>query len=167
VTADTAYSFTPTVSPAASGLTYSVTNLPPWASFDPALGSLSGTPTASSVGTYSGIVIRASNGSTNVVLPTFAITVMQTGTNIGSASLSWTPPTQNTDGTQIANLAGYNIYYGPSASAMTNKIAVTNPGLTAFTVADLASGTHYFGITAYTAGGVESGLSSVGSKTIM
>lgn len=167
VTADTAYSFTPAVSSATSGLTYSITNLPPWASFDPASGTLSGKPPAASVGTYSGIVIRAGNGSASAALPTFAIAVTQAGTNLGSAALSWTPPTQNTDGTPIANLAGYNIYYGPSASAMTNKIAVTNPGLTVYTVADLASGTHYFGITAYTTGGVESGLSSVGSKTIM
>jgi hypothetical protein len=35
-----------------------------------------------------------------------------------------------------------------------------------FTVQALASGTHYFAVTAVTVGGTESALSSVGSKTI-
>lgn len=87
--------------------------------------------------------------------------------NFGTASLSWTPPTAHTDGSQISNLAGYNIYYGTSSATMTNKIQITNPGLTAYTVADLASGTYYFGITAYTAAGTESDISAVGSKTII
>jgi hypothetical protein len=33
----------------------------------------------------------------------------------GRATLSWTAPTENTDGTTLANLAGYRIRYGTSA----------------------------------------------------
>ena len=42
------------------------------------------------------------------------------------------------------------------------------PGATAtnYTVANLATGTWYFGATAYNTVGAESGLSKVGSKTI-
>ena len=43
-------------------------------------------------------------------LPAFSITVTQVG--LGSMSLSWTPPTQNTDGSALTDLAGYKLYYG-------------------------------------------------------
>jgi hypothetical protein len=89
----------------------------------------------------------------------------QTASN-GAATLSWTPPTQNTDGSSVTNLAGYNIYYGTSPEDLTTKIQVTNAGLTAYTVADLGAGTYYFSVSAYTANGVESAPSAVGSKTI-
>ncbi|MET0291173.1 MAG: fibronectin type III domain-containing protein [Steroidobacteraceae bacterium] len=82
----------------------------------------------------------------------------------GSATLSWTPPTQNTDGSSLANLAGYRIYYGTKADALNQQIQVTNPGLTAYTVSNLDAGTYYFAVAAYTADGVEGAPSSVGSK---
>jgi hypothetical protein len=33
---------------------------------------------------------------------------------VGQATLSWTAPDENTDGTPLINLAGYRIYYGTS-----------------------------------------------------
>jgi Fibronectin type III domain len=175
------YSFQPGVAGTTTrGIGFSIQNKPNWATFDTTSGALSGTPAAGNLGTYSNIVISASNNSdTAAALAAFSITVAQvdasTGSGSGSASasanasatLSWTPPTQNTDGSPILNLAGYRIYYGSSAGALTNSINVTNPGLTAYTVADLKTGTTYFGITAYTSGGTESGISNIGSKTVM
>jgi hypothetical protein len=84
----------------------------------------------------------------------------------GSATLSWTPPTENTDGSSLANLAGYRIYYGTKADALTQSIQITNPGLTAYTVGNLDSGTYYFAIAAYTVNGIEGEPSKVGSKTM-
>ena len=40
-------------------------------------------------------------------------------------------------------------------------------GTTGYTFNQLASGTHYFAVAAYTSGGMESALSSVGSKSIL
>ncbi|HXW75684.1 MAG TPA: putative Ig domain-containing protein, partial [Steroidobacteraceae bacterium] len=71
-----AYSFTPTASdPQGNALTFSITNLPSWASFDSTSGTLSGTPTADSVGTYGNVLISVSNGQATASLPAFAITV--------------------------------------------------------------------------------------------
>lgn len=67
------YTFTPSVSDVdSSNLTYSIINKPPWASFDAATGTLSGTPVA---GTYGGIVIMADDGTAITPLPSFTITV--------------------------------------------------------------------------------------------
>jgi hypothetical protein len=165
IAAGRSYSFTPTVNQAGE-VSFSIANKPAWATFSTATGSLTGTPTPTNVGTFSNIVITASNGAANAALAAFEIAVTQAAAASGSATLAWSPPTANTDGSSVSNLAGYNIYYGTSKESMTTKIPVTNPGLTAYTVADLGAGTYFFGISAFTVGGVESAVSVVGSKTI-
>jgi hypothetical protein len=87
-------------------------------------------------------------------------------TGTGSATLSWTPPTQNSDGSALVTLAGYRVYYGTSAGNLSQTIQLSNPGLTSYVVGNLASGTYYFAIAAYTSSGVEGALSNVGSKTV-
>jgi hypothetical protein len=73
--------------------------------------------------------------------------------------LSWAAPTDNTNGSALTNLAGYNIYYGTSASSMATKISITTVGILDYTVSDLAHGTWYFAITAVNTSGQESQLS--------
>ncbi|GFO55257.1 hypothetical protein GMSM_22640 [Geomonas sp. Red276] len=73
VTAGGVYRFVPT-SANASGFT--IVNRPPWASFDPAAGALTGTPVTADAGTYPGIVISATNGVDTVALPAFSIVVV-------------------------------------------------------------------------------------------
>ena len=84
----------------------------------------------------------------------------------GTITLDWTPPTQNSDGTSLTNLAGYTVYYGTSPGNLNQSVKVSNPGLTAFTVSNLAPGTWYFAITSYSSDGVESVRSGVVSTTI-
>jgi hypothetical protein len=84
----------------------------------------------------------------------------------GTAALSWTAPVANSDGTVLSNLAGYKIYYGTSATNLTQSVTVANPGLTAYTVSNLAPGTWYFAVTAYSSAGIESGRSAVVSTTL-
>jgi hypothetical protein len=116
------------------------------------------------VGTYSGIAISVSDGSANASLATFAIQVVATAT--GSATLSWTSPTQNTDGTPLTNLAGFKVYWGKSPGSYTNSVTLTNPGLTAYVVDQLTPATWYFSMTAMNSAGVESAQSAAASKVI-
>jgi hypothetical protein len=163
----TAYSFTPTASDAnGDALTFSIQNKPSWAAFSTSTGKLSGTPSAT--GTFSGVTIAVSDGKASASLAPFAISVASasSGGTTGSASLSWSPPTRNTDGSSLTNLAGYRISYGTSAGALSQTITVSNPGLTNYVVENLKSGTWYFAIKAYTSSGSESAMSNVGSKTI-
>jgi len=165
VSTGTAYSFRPTASdPDGNTLTYSIANRPSWATFNATTGQLSGTPTSSNAGTYSNIVISVSDGSLSASLPSFAITVVQAST--GSATLSWTPPTQNIDGSSLSNLAGYRILYGRTSSSLDQTLQVANPGTASYTITGLASGVWHFRVKAYNSSGAESDLSNSGSKTI-
>src|SRR5882757_6837905 len=65
----------------------------------------------------------------------------------GTATLDWTPPTENSDGSALTNLAGYTVYYGTSPDKLTESVKVSNPGLTAYTMTNLTSGTWYFAVT--------------------
>jgi hypothetical protein len=164
--AGTAYSFKPNASDAnGNALSFTISGMPSWASFNATTGLLSGTPTAAQIGSYANIVITVSDGTLTAALPAFTIAVSAVTT--GSAALSWIPPTQNSDGSSLTNLAGYNIYYGTNASSLGNKLVISNPGLTTYTLGNLSSGTYYFDITAYTSSGVESAVSSVVNKTIL
>jgi hypothetical protein len=89
-----------------------------------------------------------------------------TSPKTGSASLSWTAPSKNTDGSPLTDLAGYHIYYGTSAGAWTSTITVLDAAETSYVVAGLASGTYYFAVVAFNADGVDSPQSNVGSKKI-
>jgi hypothetical protein len=84
----------------------------------------------------------------------------------GGASLSWSAPTENTDGSSLTNLAGYRIAYGTSASALTQTVQLANPSLTRYTIENLSPGTYYFSVRAYTSGGTESSNSNVSSKIV-
>lgn len=85
----------------------------------------------------------------------------------GTASLRWTPPTKNVDGSALADLAGYRIGYGTSPTAPVHTIQVANPGASSYTVTDLPAGTWYFTARAYTSNGTESVQTPVVSKVIM
>ena len=166
VLAGASYAFTPTASDADGDvLTYSIVNRPAWATFDTATGRLAGTPSGAHVGTTSGIVISVSDGATTAALPAFSVTVQAVA--LGSATLSWTPPTQNTDGSPLTDLAGYRIHWGTSLGNYSQSVTLTNPGLTSYVVENLVPGTYYFVATAVNASGVESSFSGTASKTIL
>ncbi|MGH8201568.1 MAG: fibronectin type III domain-containing protein [Steroidobacteraceae bacterium] len=109
-------------------------------------------------------MISVSNGSASAALAPFAITVKPATS--GSATLTWTAPVNNTNGSALTDLAGYHIYYGASPSAMSTVIDVASAGTTSYTISSLASGTWYFAVNAYTTDGTESALSNTGSKSI-
>ena len=84
----------------------------------------------------------------------------------GSATLTWTPPTTNTNGTPLTNLAGYRVRWGTAAGNYPNAVTLNNPGLATYVVGNLAPGTYYFVVTALNSSGVESQFSNMASKTI-
>lgn len=166
VTIGSAYAFTPNASDADSNaLAFSVSNKPSWAIFSTATGSLTGTPAAAQAGTYPGIGISVSDGAATAALPSFSITVNAAAVS-GTATVSWTAPTQNTDGTALGNLAGYKLYHGTSATALNDVVDLQGASWSSYTYPQLGAGTHYFAVSAYSSAGAESVLSAVGSKLI-
>jgi hypothetical protein len=84
----------------------------------------------------------------------------------GSALLTWTPVSKDVSGHQLKDLAGYKVFYGTSPRALYTVVVLPNPGVTQYTVTDLAPGTWYFAVAAYTTGNVEGVQSNVASKMI-
>ena len=147
---------------------FGIWNKPSWASFNSATGLLSGTPAALNVGTYSNIVITAYDGYSKAALPAFSVLVQKSGsspltgttTTTGSATLSWTPPTQNDNGSPLTDLAGYHIYYGTTAD-LGQSVTLANAGLTRYVLSGLTQTTWYFAMTAYDTAGRESDRTAV------
>jgi len=109
-------------------------------------------------------VIRVTDGEATTQLPPFSITVHAVGS--GTATLTWTAPTQRTDGSALTNLAGYRIYWGTESRNYTKSVEIDNPAVTSYVIENLGPGTHYFATTAVDANGAESAYSNEATKTI-
>jgi hypothetical protein len=162
------YSFAPSVvAPSGAALTYAIANRPIWSQFSAATGSLSGVPSASNVGTDAGISISVSDGAMSATLPQFNIAIAPAAAPAaGNATLSWSKPTQNTDGSQLTNLAGYVVRYGTSAAALNSQISIGSANSTDVEISNLAAGNWYFEVAAINTANVESQFSSLVSKAI-
>jgi hypothetical protein len=85
VQAGQAYSFTPSVQNSTGrALSFSIANKPNWATFSATNGSLSGSPSASNVGTDSNIMITVSTDQQSATLSPFAISVSAPGSSSSS-----------------------------------------------------------------------------------
>lgn len=180
VVAGESYDFTPNaiaVGPLAAHFT--MFNMPSWATLDFS-GRLHGTPTEADVGVYSNIVMSFSEGQVMASLPAFSITVVSASPSVSqpgqpsqpptaspvSATLSWMPPTENSDGSVLTDLASYRVYIGSSPTSLQPLVVISNPGLARYVIDGLAPGHYYFAMTAVDARGVESALSQVVDATL-
>ena len=162
------YSFTPTVvASSGSSLAYAVSNKPSWAQFSSATGSLSGTPSAANVTTDSDIVVSVSNGAKSASLAAFNIAVKAASSaTTGEATLSWSKPVDNTNGTPLTNLAGYVVRYGTNPAALTSQVSVASANTTDVEINNLSPGSWYFEVASINTSNMESPFSSAVSKTI-
>lgn len=87
----------------------------------------------------------------------------------GRATLKWTPPTKNTDGSDFTNPAGVRIHYGRSSGVLSETLDVNDPSppLSQYVVDGLAAGDWYFALRTLNEAGVESNLSNVVKKTVL
>ncbi len=162
---DWQYSFTPTSSdPNGDVLTFTITNMPSWASFDATSGALSGTPSVQHLGTYANILISVSDGQDSVELPAFDIEVVPTGS--GSLSITWSPPTESADGSSLNDLAGYRIHWGTQSGSHPNVLEVNNPSLSRYVIDGLVSGNYFFIISAVDTSSNESKASNEASGAV-
>lgn len=93
------------------------------------------------------------------------IMLMASYTQAAQLELTWDPPTTNTDGTPLADLAGYKIYYGQSSGNYSETLNVGN--VTSHLLGGLAEGkTYYFAAAAYDVSGNESDFSNEVSAAI-
>jgi hypothetical protein len=162
------YSLIPVVQdPDGDALAFAIENRPAWAQFSTVTGELTGTPTAAHAGTYENIRISVSDGTTTAALAPFSIVVKAPATDAASGTvLQWDLPTETTDGQPLGSLAGIRIHYGKSADTLVETIEIRNPGVSSYVVENLAPGTYYFAVRAFTATGEQSPLSNLIAKVI-
>ncbi|MET0067706.1 MAG: putative Ig domain-containing protein [Candidatus Thiodiazotropha sp.] len=168
VIAGESYSFTPSASDADNdSLSFSISNLPNWASFNADTGTLSGVPSDSDAGTYSNIVISVSDGSDSASLSPLSLVVEAAPqTTTGSIALSWVAPSTRTDGTALdmSEIHGYRIYMGTTSSNLEPVMDLDDGNADSTVMDNLEIGTYYFAISAYDETGNESELSNVAMK---
>jgi hypothetical protein len=83
-----------------------------------------------------------------------------------TATLEWTVPTTQTNGSTLADLAGYRIHYGKSVAALDQTIEVRNPSISSYVIEGLQPGRYYFAVTAFNTRNHESERSNAGMKEI-
>lgn len=82
----------------------------------------------------------------------------------GTATLAWSAPTTNADGTPLTGLAGYKVYYGTTPGVYTSIVV---GDVSSYQVVGLSNGqTYYFTVTAYDTYGIESDFAPVVSKLV-
>ncbi len=170
VTEGQSYTFTPSASdPEGDPLTFSVSNLPDWASFDSQTGTLIGTPSTASTGLYVDIVISVSDAAATASLDPISITVNPATVATGAVAISWVSPTDRTDHSplSLSEIDGYRIYMGETIDNLSLVIDLNDGAATHYSFTDLASGTYYFAVTAYDVDGNESPFSNIANKSIM
>jgi hypothetical protein len=118
-------------------------------------------------GSNSGIVSNATaDGSSPSNNGTSGTSSTMPPASSDSVTISWTAPSENTDGSALTNLAGYEIYYGTSPSALTQQISINTVGIMDYVVGNLSSGTWYFEVVAVNSAGEQSAPTSLVSTTI-
>jgi hypothetical protein len=86
---------------------------------------------------------------------------------VAEVDTRWVAPTENEDGTPLADLAGYRLYWGrTSGGPYPNRADIESPAETSYTIAGLADGEWYLVMTAVTDRGVESEFSNEVSITL-
>jgi Putative Ig domain len=148
------YTFSPKVNGSTGEtLTFGITNMPAWATFDSSTGVMSGVPTSGNVGKTAAIVISVASSAGSANLAPFVITV--TG-GAAVATITWATPAVAANAAAGLQLAGYHIYFGTSPTSLTHETQVADPTLTSYVINNLASGMWYFAVAAYDADEVES-----------
>ena len=161
------YTFTPAANdPDGDTLQFEISGKPDWADFNTRNGRLSGTPGDGDVGLYRGIEITVTDGTMRDSLAAFSIEVVAAASSTGSVTLDWTPPSQNEDGSQLMDLAGYRVYWARRGADYGPPVEINNPSVTRYIVDNLAPGTYDFATTAVNKKGIESTFSNEVTKTI-
>jgi hypothetical protein len=88
-----------------------------------------------------------------------------TTVTIRSAHIVWTAPVTNSDGSQLTDLAGFHLRWGPAPHDYDHSVDVMDPAATSFETT-LDPGTWYFVVSAVNSTGVESAPSNEVLKTV-
>jgi hypothetical protein len=84
----------------------------------------------------------------------------------GEAMVSWLAPSENTDGTVLTDLTGFNIYYSQDPLNFDQVVTLDCYWCLWTRINNLGPGTWYFAVKSYNRAGVESSYSRILSKRV-
>ena len=85
----------------------------------------------------------------------------------GAATLTWQPPTLNTDGSTLTDLTAFKVYWSTTQGTYSQTLSTKiSSAYRTHTVSGLPRGTWYFVVTALNSQGIESPYSGAWKKTI-
>lgn len=103
------------------------------------------------------------NSSTTAVAAILATGVLAFGCTSQTASVPvrWQAPTQNEDGSQLEDLAGYRVYWKRLGDTDEHSVVIDDAATTSYVLEGLADGEWHVGVSAFNADRLESDLSTV------
>jgi len=107
------------------------------------------------------LMVSSVDGTTHTV--TITIIGVNEANNTATVSLSWVAPETREDNQPIslADINGYNVYYGTTPGQYPNKVTINDGTATGHTFINFSTGTHYFVVTTLDTDGRESQHSTV------
>ncbi len=93
------------------------------------------------------------------------VTADAAGSAARTATVTWSPPVENTDGSPLTNLAGYVLFYGTGFPVPFRAIFV-DASATELEIQNLSPGNWYFQMQAVNTEGMQSELSPMVVKNI-
>lgn len=84
----------------------------------------------------------------------------------GTITVGWNAPTKSADGLNMADLAGFRIYYGTASGNYTASVDVPSATTLTHTISGLPTNTYYVVVKAYDSSDNESSASPEVSKAI-
>lgn len=85
--------------------------------------------------------------------------VQQIAVRLANTSVSWQPPTTNTDGSALTDLDGFRLYWGDQSGSYDDSVDVAG-SVTQYDLSSLQTGAYYVAVTALDATGDESAFSN-------
>ena len=107
------------------------------------------------------LIVSSVDGTTHTVIIT--IVGVNEANSTATVSLSWVAPSTREDNQAIslADIDGYNVYYGTTSGQYPNKVTINDGTATGYTFSNFPAGTHYFVVTTVDTDGRESQYSTV------
>lgn len=105
-------------------------------------------------------------GTGTISMQATALSQAVVSPSTSTAILTWKPPTLNEDGSALADLAAFKVYWGTAPGTYSQSTKISSATARSYTVSGLTKGTWYFVVTALNSKGVESPYSNVWSKSV-
>lgn len=126
--------------------------------------SSSGVATCTKSGAWTGSA--SLNGTQAAIINGASVFTLTCAAANGTVSVSWTPPTQNSDGSTLTDLAGYNLYHAATAANVPSATPVQIPvgSTTSFSA---PAGSRSVGLKSRNTAGTLSVMSALASTTVV